>query len=118
MIPTYRRITGAKFPIYADPTRRLYKALGMSWTFNFGPRCDYMPDISVYTWMLEQAQQFLQEENDLKLKGGNILWVGGEFMFRKGGVVWCRRMKNYRGHSDIATIKGLLGVNEELSTDN
>jgi hypothetical protein len=115
MIPSYRRITGIQFPIYADPTRRLYKALGMGWSLNAGLRCDYMHGITEYRWWKGQIQQFREEENYLKLKGGNILWVGGEFLFRGGEVVWCSRMKNFRDHSGVMVIKRLLGVEGSAS---
>lgn len=110
MIPSYRRLTETPFPIYADPSRRLYKALGMSWTLNWGRRGEYMKGINEYQWMKGQFQQLREEENRLRLKGGNILWIGGEFLFRGGEVVWCRRMKNYRDHSDIKVIRRLLGL--------
>jgi hypothetical protein len=112
MIPSYRRVTNTPFPIYADPTRRLYKALGMSWTLKPGYRCEYMDGINEYKWLKGQFDQVKEEDKSLRLKGGNLLWVGGEFMFRQGEAVWCKRMKTYRGHSGIEVIKRLLGVDE------
>lgn len=112
LISSYRRITGTPFPIYADPSRRLYKALGMSWTLRAGPNCDYMKGINRYQWLKGQVDQVRQEEKSLRTKGGNILWVGGEFMFSGGEVVWCKRMKNYRGHTEIEVIRRLLGVED------
>ena len=44
LIPHYKAQTGCPFPIFADPSRKLYKVLGMSWTLDIGPRADYMVD--------------------------------------------------------------------------
>lgn len=112
LINSYRNATGTQFPIYADPTKRLYKALGMSWTLRTGPRVDYMKGINEYQWIKGQYKQVRDEQYGLRGKGGNIFWVGGEFMFKDEKPVWCHRMKNYRGHSEIETIKRLLGVEE------
>jgi hypothetical protein len=112
MIPSYRRITNTPFPIYADPSRRLYKSLGMSWTLRPGPKAEYMDGINGYHWLKGQVEQVKQEDKNLRLKGGNLLWVGGEFMWRQGEIVWCKRMKSYRGHSEISVIRRLLGVEE------
>jgi len=112
LISAYRRRTNIPFPIYADPTRKLYKLLGMQWTIRAGPRCDYMKDVNEVQWVKGQVKQVLEEDKRLRRKGGNLLWVGGEFMWRDGEVVWCHRMKTYRGHSEISVIKRLLGVED------
>lgn len=112
LINSYRRATGTQFAIYADPTKKLYKTLGMSWTLRPGPRTDYMKGINEVQWVKGQIQQILQEDKELRTKGGSWLWVGGEFMFKDEAPVWCHRMKNYRGHSSIEVVRRLLGVDE------
>jgi hypothetical protein len=86
----------------------------MSWTINLGPRADYMKGINEVQWLKGQYKQVKDEDRTLRTKGGNIFWVGGEFMFKDEKPVWCHRMKNFRGHSEIDVIKRLLGVEEEF----
>ncbi|KAE9983657.1 hypothetical protein EG328_009614 [Venturia inaequalis] len=62
LINSYRKITGTRFPIYADPTKKLYKALGMSWTLNIGWRADYMKDINEFQWVKGQYRQVVDEQ--------------------------------------------------------
>jgi len=112
LIPDYRRRTGCPFPIYTDPTRTLYKILGMTWTLNMGQRVSYMGNMTEIEWLGGQFKQFRETENGLKFKAGNPLWIGGEFLVENGEVKWCRRMRNYRGHSDIDLVKTLLGVED------
>jgi hypothetical protein len=71
-----------------------------------------MKGINEYQWLKGQVQQLKQEDKALRLKGGNPLWVGGEFLFSDGQAVWCKRMKNFRGHSEIEVIRRLLGVED------
>jgi len=42
--------------------------------------------------------------------GGNVLQIGGEFLFQDGQVVWGHRMKNMRGHADMDVIKRILEI--------
>jgi hypothetical protein len=86
----------------------------MSWTLRPGPKAEYMDGINGYRWLKGQYDQVKHEDKNLRTKGGNILWVGGEFMWRGGEVVWCKRMKSYRGHSEVGVIKRLLGVEDVM----
>jgi hypothetical protein len=112
MIPFYRETTGCPFPIFAEPTRKLYKALGMVLTLNLtGPkRPDYMKDIDFTTWQVRQWSTMAKQKGRKRFKGGNLLQVGGEFLFQDGQVVWCHRMKNMRGHAEVNTVKRILDV--------
>ena len=154
LIAHYKAQTGCPFPIFADPSRKLYKVLGMSWTFDIGPRADYMVDkegkeISEIAWVSGQVRDWakvgagkgtlLQESRPgsrQKMgtdetaasearaerkrlarrnmwKGGNMLQIGGEFLFRDGEVEWCHRMKNYRGHADIQVLRRVLEIDDD-----
>lgn len=116
MISHYKRFTGCPFPIYADPSRSLFKNLGMSLTMSFGrQRPQYMRDIPFKEW---QAGQLAQVRAELKnpegirkrdvLRGGNLLQIGGEFLFEDGEVVWCHRMRNMRDHAEMSVIRKIL----------
>jgi hypothetical protein len=109
MLPVYRKITGTKFAIYTDPTRKLYRLLGMSWTLNMGPKNEYYGE-SVAKWIHSQIKEMKNEPNDLRFRGGAWWWVGGEFLIRDGRVVWCHRMKNYRDHIELDVIRKIVGA--------
>jgi hypothetical protein len=47
-----------------------------------------------------------------KFKGGNLLQIGGEFLFQDGQVVWCHRMKNMRGHAEVSVVKRILELDD------
>lgn len=81
LISMYASETHCPFPIYADPTKRLYNALGMLRTLNLGTRPEYQRRGTV-KGMWESVRQGISN-----LKGGKALhgldWhqVGGEFLF-------------------------------------
>ncbi|KAM0722523.1 hypothetical protein Q7P37_001964 [Cladosporium fusiforme] len=55
LIPFYKLKTGCPFPIYAEPSRALFKRLGMVLSVNMGiKRPEYMEDISFMSWMAGQ----------------------------------------------------------------
>ena len=112
LIPFYAETTACKFPIYADPSKKLYDLLGMARTLNLGPQSpDYMqkPLLSV---MLQSIFQSLG--SGLKaFKGGDYWQVGGEFLFEKGEVVWCHRMTNTRDHAEVPELRKQLGLDDE-----
>ncbi|SMQ52705.1 unnamed protein product [Zymoseptoria tritici ST99CH_3D7] len=126
LIPHYKRFTGCPWPIYADPTRALFKKLGMSISMNLGfERPEYMKDISSAQWGAGQIRQIREElknpegmradglrKRDILLKGGHPMQIGGEFLFEEGNVVWCHRMRNYRGHTEIKVIRKLLELED------
>ncbi len=77
----YIETTGCPFPIYADPSKKLYDELGMMRTLNMGKRPEYQRKELVHI----MAASFVQSLKSLKggqaLKGGDYYQVGGEFMF-------------------------------------
>jgi hypothetical protein len=55
LIPFYKLKTGCPFPIYAEPSRALFKRLGMILSLNIGmKRPEYMKDISPVAWAAGQ----------------------------------------------------------------
>jgi hypothetical protein len=84
----------------------------MGWTLSPGKRVSYMNNINEVEWLAGQFKQVAKTERNLRLKGGNWLWVGGEFLVKENRVAWCRRMRNFRGHSDVKMVMRLLGAEE------
>ncbi|PQE21053.1 fmHP protein [Rutstroemia sp. NJR-2017a WRK4] len=81
LIPMYQEATNCPFPIYADPTKKLYDELGMMRTLSMGPRPEYQRRGT----MLGMAQSVMQSLKQIKggklLQGGDYQQVGGEFLF-------------------------------------
>lgn len=77
----YQEATSCPFPIYADPTRKLYDLLGMTKTLDLGSRPDYQR-VSLVTVMAQGVFQSIKQLKGGKaLKGGSYAQVGGEFLF-------------------------------------
>lgn len=123
LIDMYAEATGCAYPIFADPTRRLYDELGMVRTLAMGATPGYMRHISMWGSALRSIGQGLRViPRGLALKGGNQRQVGGEFLFEtKAGaddgddgdaaeVTWCHRMKTTRDHAEADELQDLLGL--------
>lgn len=110
LIRHYKAVTGTVFPVFAEPTRKLFKGLGMGWTLDIGKRPDYMKDISPPAWLAGQIVQVSKVKGRNKFKGGNLLQVGGEFLFSDEEVIWCHRMKDYRNHTEMDVLRRVLEI--------
>ncbi|KAI0002761.1 AhpC/TSA antioxidant enzyme-domain-containing protein [Xylariaceae sp. FL0662B] len=82
LINTYVQETGCPFPVYADPTRRLYAELGMVRTLAMGTRPAYLQDKTLaHTVVSGVVQGLKQVKSGLVTKMGDQRQVGGEFLF-------------------------------------
>ncbi len=126
----YIEATGCPFPVYADPTQRLYKELGMTRTLALGPRPEYMRKSMLYSMAKSLVQGLKQIKGGLVAKAGDLQQVGGEFLFEPVGdmtaspmgtpvledgeekrITWCHRMRNTRDHAEIPELREVLGFN-------
>ncbi|CAL5872761.1 uncharacterized protein PFLUO_LOCUS7028 [Penicillium psychrofluorescens] len=114
LIDFYATETGCPFPIFADPTRKLYDDLGMVNTLSLGTRPDYLRK-SILRNVVDSIGQALKHiPSGLGTKGGDSRQVGGEFLFEpsdKGEgkqVTWCYRMKTTRDHTEISELAKVL----------
>ncbi|KAJ0119331.1 hypothetical protein J7T55_0135695 [Diaporthe amygdali] len=81
LIDMYASETGCPFPIYADPTRKLYQELGMIKTLALGARPAYM-NKSLFKSSLDSIVQGVKQiKKGLVLKAGDQRQIGGEFLF-------------------------------------
>lgn len=70
LIPFYKLKTGCPFPIYAEPSRALFKRLGMVLSVNIGSkRPEYMKEISPVAWA---AGQLSTIRNGIKLRQAEL----------------------------------------------
>ncbi|KAG0646237.1 hypothetical protein D0Z07_8292 [Hyphodiscus hymeniophilus] len=140
LIPMYANVTHCPFPIYADPTKHLYNALGMVRTLNMGTRPEYQRRGTVKGMWQSVVQGISNLKGGKALQGLDWHQVGGEFLFepidmstpitspefevnkqlngafpRDGyveekQVTWCHRMKNTRDHAELPELREILGL--------
>lgn len=128
----YQEATQCPFPIYADPTKRLYDELGMIRTLAPGPRPDYQRRSTLFAISQSVIQGLKQIKNGLVTKAGDIHQIGGEFLFEpmedmvaspsplmtptekdeEKRVTWCHRMRTTRDHAEIPEIREVLGFED------
>lgn len=115
LIPQYKANTQCPFPIFADPTRAIFKHLGMGITLDMlgRKRPEYMKDINPLQWINGQNKEILATKGRKRFRGGNLLQIGGEFLFQDGEVHWCHRMKNMRGHAEVDVIRRVLQIEDQ-----
>lgn len=108
----YIKETECPFPVYADPSRKLYDTLGMVRTLDLGPKKPEYIQKSIFSGAVSSILQGLRQGSGA-LKGGDIKQVGGEFLFIDGKVEWAHRMRNTRDHAEITELRTVLGLGEE-----
>lgn len=81
LIDMYAEATGCPFPIYADPTRKLYQELGMIKTLALGQRPAYMSKSLLKSSLDSIVQGVKQIRSGLAIRGGDQRQIGGEFLF-------------------------------------
>lgn len=77
----YATETACPFPIYTDPTRKLYDALGMLQTLSLGDRPAYQREGLVKSSLASIVQGLKQIKSGLATKAGPARQIGGEFLF-------------------------------------
>lgn len=104
----YTAATSCPFPIYAEPTRKIYDHLGMTRTFDLGAKPAYMQT----HLLINSVQSIFQglSTGRKALKGGDFKQVGGEFLFEGGECTWVHRMRTTRGHCEVEEIRALVGL--------
>jgi len=106
----YVQTTSCPFPVYADPTHKLYDYLGMTRTLNLGKKPNYIHS-NLFVTSVQSIVQSLKT-GDKALKGGDFKQVGGEFLFENGEAKWVHRMRNTRDHAEIEEIRQVLGLDD------
>ena len=109
LIDDYASKTHCSFPIYVDPSRKLYDTLGMTSTLNQG---DKRPSYQAGSILTVAGKSFVQgiTAGTGAWKGGSISQIGGEFLFENGRMTWCHKMKYTRDHTEVKDLKILLGI--------
>lgn len=138
LIDMYAGETGCQFPIFTDPTRQLYRDLGMIRNLAIGTRPAYQRRSMARSIFESLMQGLRQVPTGLATKSGDTKQIGGEFLFEppdvltpvtsptsEGGaalveregpvgeekkVTWCHRMKTTRDHSEVPELMEVLGL--------
>lgn len=131
LIDMYAEAAACAYPVYADPSRRLYDELGMVSTLALGSQPAYMKHTSLWASSLRSIAQGLRQlPRGLVHKAGNQRQVGGEFLFQNPGaaggdggggggavaVTWCHRMKTTRDHAEMDELQAVLKLHEAAAT--
>ena len=112
----YKNSTNTPYPIYADPTRKIYDVLGMTRTLSLGDKQPRYMRKPVYKLSLKSILQGLQSGR-YALSGGDFWQVGGEFVFESNGSVdWCHRMRNTRDHAEMDELRKAIHMVSETET--
>ena len=113
LIERYAKDTNCPFPIYADPTRKLYDGLGMIRTLSLGEKKpDYIQSSFLGNILKSAVSQF--SAGTAMFQGGDIHQVGGEYLInREGKILWSHLMSNTRDHAEIDELQRLLSSSPE-----
>ncbi|EXL98401.1 AhpC/TSA antioxidant enzyme-domain-containing protein [Fusarium oxysporum II5] len=87
LIDMYVNETGCRFPVYTDPTRSLFDALGMSKTLQLGTKPAYMRRSMMHSIVGSIVQGVKQIPTGNVLKMGDQRQVGGEFLFEPRDIL-------------------------------
>lgn len=107
-IAGYAKNTGSAFPIYADPSVRTYKILGMVSTLQPGTTTpSYLRRSTLENVLFSMWKGFTSGHT---LSGGPVSQNGGEWLFQGGELKWCHRMQDPTDHAETEELKKVLGV--------
>lgn len=114
VIEGYRENTGFLGPIYADPSRGVYHALGMTHeSLKTTPSGESKPSyLAGHSRIGSVAHSVWEAISHPKLIGkqGSHSQLGGEFVFEKGSCLHASRMKHTENHIPVAKVMQILGV--------
>lgn len=136
LIPSYVDLTSCPYPIFADPTKRLFDVLGMQRSLSLGWNAPNYIHHTLAAGVVKSIVQGLKRlpAGDIT-KAGDLSQNGGEYLFEVEGVetasqkegrvyqpkgneglkvrvTFCHRMQNTRDHTEIPQLAGLLGSPE------
>ena len=108
LIDRYRKETNCPFPIFADPTQKLYDALGMIRTLKLGEKKQDYIKTSLLVNVAKSALSQLTAGSAM-FQGGDIHQVGGEFLIdNQGKILWSSKMQNTRDHTEMQDLRRTL----------
>ncbi|KAH0593113.1 hypothetical protein MHUMG1_09115 [Metarhizium humberi] len=117
LINMYIEATNCPFPLYTDPTRALFDALGMTKTLALGSKPAYMRK-SMWKSALDSIGQGLRVlPKGLSLKSGDQRQVGGEFLFEPLDIVTPITTPKDERPTAMGSIEGASSGSRDLGDD-
>ncbi|CAI7642490.1 unnamed protein product [Penicillium pancosmium] len=119
LIDFYATQTGCQFPIYADPSQKLYKDLGMVSNLAMGPQPEYIRKSMLRIIGESIVQGLKQIPSGLAHKGGPSSQNGGELIYETTGegqpkqMTWCHRMTTTRDHIEVDELTKVLDPSQK-----
>jgi len=112
LIKQYKEDTGYYYPIYADPSRKLYKALGLIASLapppSDAPKKSYVG--SVVSTTIHSTLRALKSPIAF-FKGGDITQLGGDFILGPGNhCSFASRMRWTTDHVEVPDLMAAAGV--------
>ena len=114
LIPFYAKETSCPYPVYTDPTLRIYAALELTRTNKRDAELpEYIQHRSLVTSFLGGVGLVAKKigSKDV-LNGGPSDQVGADFLWESGKLVWCHRMTSTTDHTSLKKLKELLELPE------
>ncbi|QIW95633.1 hypothetical protein AMS68_001151 [Peltaster fructicola] len=106
----WKRRSECSFPVYCDPSRKIYARLGMVENLSMGGRKPDYLKVSAFSTTMTSAWNAITAGPSNSLKAGNFAQNGGELLFESGELKWCHRMKNTRDHAEVSELKQVLKI--------
>jgi hypothetical protein len=110
-IASYKQRTGTSFPIYCDPSRKLYVKLGMTSSLSMGDQKPAYIQTSILSGTIKSMGNMLTAGTGI-WKGGDFSQNGGEWVFVDGNLEWCHRMQHTRDHAEVEALGKVLGYGQ------
>ena len=115
-IPDYRvrtmhTVIGADkgFPIWCDPSRKLYAKLGMLSNLDTGDKQPEYVKKGAVAGAMEGITNAVKA-GSAALQGGNPAQNGGEMLVANGELVWFKRMRHTQDHAEVGELRDVLGM--------
>ena len=108
LIKQYAKDTVCPFPMYSDPTQKIYDAFGMIRTLSLAEK---KPDYIKTSFLSNIAKSAVSQLSAgfSMFQGGDIQQVGGEYLIdSQGHIIWSHNMNNTQDHADIKELRKIL----------
>lgn len=109
LIAPYIEETSTEFPIYSDPTGRIYEKLQMKRQRGGFTEPPPYSNFSFPTGLAETIKQ-IWRRGWAGLRGGNWNQQGGEWIFQRGKLRYAHRMEGSHDHLTADKLLGILNV--------
>ena len=118
IIKAYRQVMGVPYPIYADPNRHIYRALGMTLRTNDANPVCARPDYATLSMTKGILVAIKKGIFDMPIRNpGDMKLLGGDFILGPGlQCSFTHRMTTADGHMDIPRILAQAGCDLSLKS--